>query len=79
MKLRAASLGFVIGTIIAAFVLTLAAIWLLNTGGANWKVLVAVWLWILPAVGLFGGAGYATGKLFERRLIPSAPRHGGSR
>jgi hypothetical protein len=77
MRFRAPSLGFLIGTIVALSLLTLAAISLLNTGGANWKVLVAVWLWILPAVGLIGGAGYAAGKLFERRLNPSASKGGG--
>jgi hypothetical protein len=41
------------------------AIWLVNTGGANWKVLIAVWLWMLPAVGLFGGLGYAVGRLVD--------------
>ena len=67
MRLRARSLGFLLGSAVAVLALTAAAIWLLNTGGANWKVLVAVWLWMLPAVGLFGGVGYAAGRLLEGR------------
>ncbi len=62
MTTRGGTLGIAAGTLAAVLVLAVASILLLNTGGANWKVLVAVWLWLLPVTGLCCCAGYAAGK-----------------
>ena len=58
----------------AAFGLALLAVYalvLLNSGGAGWKVLIAVWLAAWPVLLAGGLAGYALGKL--ARGVRSTP------
>ena len=62
---RLPTLGALLGTAAALGVLTWLSFALLNSEGANYKVLVAVWLWLLPAVGVGAGLGYAGGKIVE--------------
>jgi hypothetical protein len=57
--------GVIIGMVIALAILGALSIMLLNSDGANYKVLVAVWLWLLPVTGFFAGIGYAAGKIVE--------------
>ncbi len=54
--------GMLLGLGAAAALLLALAVLLLRSDGSTYKVLVAVWLWALPALGLFGLAGWALGK-----------------
>lgn len=65
MRLRLPTWGAAAGTLLALASLAVVSLMLLNSGGANYKVLVAVWLWLLPVTGLFAGLGYAVGKIIE--------------
>ena len=65
MKMRTPSWGATAGLALAIVVLAAASVMLLNSDGANYKVLVAVWLWTLPFAGFFSGLGYAIGKIVE--------------
>ena len=65
MSKRFPAWGAIAGTLVALAVLAWLSITLLNTDGANYKVLAAVWLWLLPATGLFAGLGYIVGKVAE--------------
>ena len=65
MKMRMSSWGATAGIVVATIVLAAASVMLLNSDGANYKVLVAVWLWALPFAGFFSGIGYAAGKIIE--------------
>lgn len=60
---RLSTLGALFGTAAALGVLAWFSVVLLNSDGANYKVLVAVWLWLPPAVGVGAGLGYAAGKI----------------
>jgi glycosyltransferase involved in cell wall biosynthesis len=57
--------GALAGAAVAIAVLATLAVMLLNSGGANYKVLVAVWLWLLPVTGSFAGLGYAAGRIAD--------------
>lgn len=65
MTLSSSTWGALIGVVVAFAILALLSYLLLNTGGANYKVLVAVWLWLLPVTGFFAGIGYTLGKMSE--------------
>ena len=54
--------GMLLGALVAAIVLVTVAIVLLRAEGSTYKVLVAVWLWALPVLGLFSSIGYVLGK-----------------
>ena len=73
------TLGVVVGMVIALIILAALSIMLLNSDGANYKVLVAVWLWLLPATGVFAGIGYAAGKIVEVFLGAKNSDEGGLR
>ena len=55
--------GAATGAVVALAVLLAASVMLLDTEGANYKILVAVWLWLLPVLGLCSGVGYGAGKI----------------
>jgi hypothetical protein len=76
MRLSIPTWGTIIGAGVATAVLVTLSVMLLNSGGANYKVLVAVWLWTLPALGLFAGLGYTAGKIAG--LIVGSNRSRGS-
>jgi hypothetical protein len=59
------TLGVVAGMLVAFVILAALAFMLLKSDGANYKVLVAVWLWLLPVTGVFAGIGYAAGRVVE--------------
>ena len=65
MKMHLSSWGATAGLVVAIVVLAVASVMLLESDGANYKVLVAVWLWTLPFAGFFSGIGYAIGKIVE--------------
>lgn len=58
----AASIGMVVGALVAAGILVAASVSLLRIEGSNYKVLTAVWLWALPILGAFTLAGYLAGR-----------------
>jgi glycosyltransferase involved in cell wall biosynthesis len=58
----AASIGMVLGALVAVGILVVASVSLLRIEGSNYKVLVAVWLWALPVLGVFTLAGYLAGR-----------------
>ncbi len=62
---RPSILGPVLGTMVSFVILAALSYMLLNSDGANYKVLVAVWLWLLPMIGTFAGTGYAAGRIVE--------------
>lgn len=78
MKTHASTWGAIAGTAGALAVLAWLSFMLLNSGGANYKVLVAVWLWLLPATGAGAGIGYAAGKIIEGAVTRASRRHGES-
>jgi glycosyltransferase involved in cell wall biosynthesis len=57
--------GALVGAAVAIAVLTTLGVMLMNSGGANFKVLVAVWLWLLPVTGLLAGLGYTAGRIAD--------------
>ena len=65
MRLRLPTWGAAAGTLLALASLVVVSLVLLNSGGANYRVLVAVWLWLLPVTGLFAGLGYAVGTIIQ--------------
>jgi len=65
---KPSTLGALAGTAVALVVLAAISVMLLNTDGANYKVLVAVWLWLLPVTGAFAGLGYGAGRIIEARF-----------
>jgi hypothetical protein len=65
MMLRPSAWGALLGALVAFVVLAVAAYALVTADGSNYKALAAVWLWLLPALGLFAGSGYAIGKAAE--------------
>ncbi len=62
MNMRPSIWGMLLGAAVAITLLIAAAVVLLNAEGSTYKVLVAVWLWALPAIGVFASAGYLLGK-----------------
>jgi glycosyltransferase involved in cell wall biosynthesis len=64
----AASGGAVAGTLLAVVVLVFASVSLLSIDGTNYKVLVAVWLWALPVIGVFALGGYGVGRALDLLL-----------
>ena len=64
--------GIAIGLIAAVVCLIGLSIWLLSPEGTSYKVLVAVWLWALPLLGLFALAGWVLGRIAY--LITGAER-----
>lgn len=65
MSMQPSAWGAIAGIVAALAVLAALSVMLLNSGGANYKVLVAVWLWLLPVTGVCAGIGYAVGKTVE--------------
>ena len=61
---RAESAGVVFGLLAAVVVLVAASVWLLDAQDTSIKVLVAVWLWALPALGIGAGLGWLAGRGF---------------
>jgi len=59
---RSATVGTVAGLALAVVALFIVAIWLLHAQGAGSRALMAVWLWFLPAMALFGLAGWLVAK-----------------
>ena len=62
--------GVIAGLTAAVVALIVASILLLQPVGTSVKVLVAVWLWALPALGIGAGLGWLTaagiGRAFRR-------------
>lgn len=59
---RFAMIGMLLGAAVAIVLLAAVSVVLLRAEGSTYKVLVAPWLWLLPALGVFSGAGYLLGK-----------------
>jgi len=59
---RPATVGTIAGMALAMVALSIVAIWLLHAEGEGSRALIAVWLWILPALGLFGLGGWLVAK-----------------
>ena len=59
---RYAMMGMLLGAAVAIVLLAAVSIILLRAEGSTYKVLVAPWLWLLPALGFFSGVGYLLGK-----------------
>jgi hypothetical protein len=59
---KAEATGMVAGIALAGGLLVLAAVLLLSIEGTSVKVLVAIWLWLLPALGLGAAFGWLAGK-----------------
>ncbi len=64
-KLGAAAAGGAIGCLLAIATLVFSAVGLLSVEGTNYKVLVAVWLWALPVIGVGVLCGWAIGRLVD--------------
>jgi len=62
MSLTLPAWGALLGAMIALLLLGAVSVVLLTADGSTYKVLVAVWLWLLPVLGLFSGGGYAVGR-----------------
>jgi len=58
MQMKPETAGMLIGFVLAAGALLVTSVLLLNVEGTSAKVLVAVWLWLLPVLGLGAGAGW---------------------
>jgi hypothetical protein len=56
------------GLLLAVALLVAASVWLLSAAEAGLDVLIAVWLWSLPLLGLGALLGWAAGSLTERLL-----------
>ena len=61
---RAESAGVALGLLAAVVFLVAAAVWLLGAEDTSVKVLVAVWLWALPVLGIGAGLGWLAGRGF---------------
>ena len=59
---RAELVGLTVGLVAAAALLIAACIWLLSAEATSARVLVAVWLWLLPVLGLGAGLGWLAGR-----------------
>jgi hypothetical protein len=57
--------GTALGLLVAVALLIFASIWLLGIEGNTYKVLVAVWLWALPVLGVGAIVGYSAGRAFQ--------------
>ena len=60
--MRAESAGLALGLAAAVALLVAASVWLLSTPDTSARVLVAVWLWALPVLGLGAGLGWMAGR-----------------
>ncbi len=60
---RIEALGMAVGLVAALVCLIGLSVWLLSPEGTSYKVLVAVWLWALPLIGLFALAGWLLGRI----------------
>jgi hypothetical protein len=58
--------GMIGGLIVAAVFLIAVSIALLQPEGTSAKVLIAVWLWALPVIGIGMTLGYGVAKLVGR-------------
>jgi len=58
--------GMMGGLIVAGVFLLAVSIALLSTEGTSAKVLIAVWLWAVPVIGICTAAGYGVAKLLGR-------------
>jgi hypothetical protein len=54
--------GILTGLVVACGFLVLVSVLLLSVEGTSAKVLVAVWLWLLPALALGAAAGWLLAK-----------------
>jgi hypothetical protein len=59
---RAELVGLTLGLASAIVFLLGACIWLLSAEATSVRALVAVWLWLLPALGLGAGLGWLAGR-----------------
>jgi hypothetical protein len=66
IRLTLPAWGALTGAAVAIAVLAVLGAMLWNSGGANYMVLVAVWLWLLPVTGVLAGLGYAAGRIAHR-------------
>lgn len=66
--------GLLAGTLLAFGALGASAWWLLSLEATSPKVLVAVWLWALPALGVGAFGGLGVGRLLRRRDPARSPR-----
>ena len=62
MNMRPSVVGTLLGFVVAIMLLAAVAWMLLSAEGSTYKVLVAVWLWALPVIGVFASGGYLLGK-----------------
>ncbi len=69
---RVEAIGIAVGLVVALICLIGLSIWLLSPEGTSYKVLVAVWLWALPLLGIFALAGWVLGRIAY--LITGAER-----
>lgn len=53
------------GVALAAIALLAASVWLLSIEGHGVRVLVAVWLWLLPVLGVGALFGWLTGRALK--------------
>ena len=54
------------GVAVAVSGLVAASVWLLSIEGTNAKVLVAVWLWMLPVLGVGALLGWLAGRVLKQ-------------
>ena len=59
---RAELVGLSLGVTAALAILLGACVWLLSAEATSARVLVAVWLWLLPVLGLGAGLGWLAGR-----------------
>lgn len=59
-------IGIIAGTLAAVGLLVLASVLLLQPEGTSAKVLVAVWLWALPVLGVGAGIGWMAARILRR-------------
>ena len=53
--------GAIVGGVLGILLLGVASVWLLGIEGSGPKVLIAVWLWLLPILGATSALGWAIG------------------
>jgi hypothetical protein len=59
---RAEIVGLTGGAAAAVLFLLAASVWLLSAEATSVRVLVAVWLWALPVLGIGAGLGWLAGR-----------------
>ena len=71
--MKTEAMGLLLGVFGALVLLVAASVWLLSTPETSVKVLVAVWLWALPILGIGALAGWLVGRMASR-LFSTASR-----